>query len=154
MDCIKRSNRNKDTMRLLILCTGNSCRSQMAHGFLKSLDKNLVVCSAGTIPARRINEKAVAVMQEENIDISNHQPEPVEKYLTEAWDFVITVCDEANESCPVFPGKVNHRLHIGFEDPSKVIGSEEHIWSEFRRVRDEIKKRLKDLYDNMIKPKQ
>jgi arsenate reductase (thioredoxin) len=127
-------------MKILVLCTGNSCRSQMAHGFLQSFNSNIKVCSAGTQPASKINEKAVAVMNEVGIDISSHKPESVEKYLTEVWDYVITVCDDANETCPVFLGKVNHRLHIGFEDPSKVVGSDDFIWIEFRRVRDEIKK--------------
>ena len=133
-------------IRVLILCTGNSCRSQMAQGFLQSFDNKLDVYSAGTKPAARINEKAVAVMKEAGIDISNHKPEPVEKYLGEKWDYVITVCDEANETCPVFIGKVTHRIHIGFEDPSKVTGTDEFIWSEFRRVRDEIRKVMMRFY--------
>lgn len=139
-------------MNILILCTGNSCRSQMAHGFLQSLDKDLIVCSAGTIPSDRINEKAVVVMKEVGIDISNHKSESVEKYLDEVWDYVITVCDDANEACPVFYGKVNHRLHYGFEDPSKVSGTDEFIWSEFRRVRDKIKNKFNELYIKQIKP--
>jgi arsenate reductase (thioredoxin) len=139
-------------MKILILCTGNSCRSQMAHGFLQSFSSNIEVCSAGTNPASRINEKAVAVMKEAGIDISLHKPESVEKYIGEDWDYVITVCDDANETCPVFPGKVNHRLHIGFEDPSKASGSDEFIWREFRRVRDEIREKFKELYINQIKP--
>lgn len=139
-------------MKILILCTGNSCRSQMAHGFLQSFNKNLKVCSAGTIPAVKINEKAVSVMKEAAIDISRHRPKSVEIYLDEAWDYVITVCDEANETCPVFTGTVKHRLHNGFEDPSKVVGTDEFIWSEFRRVRDEIKEMFYDLYIKQIQP--
>jgi arsenate reductase len=139
-------------MKILILCTGNSCRSQMAHGFLQSFSSHIKVCSAGTNPAARINEKAVAVMKEAGIDISHHKPESVEKYLGEVWDYVITVCDDANETCPVFLGKVTHRLHIGFEDPSKASGSDEFIWSEFRRVRDEIREKFKELYFDLIKP--
>ena len=138
-------------IRVLILCTGNSCRSQMAQGFLQSFDNKLDVYSAGTKPAARINQKAVAVMKEAGIDISNHKPEPVEKYLGEKWDYVITVCDEANETCPVFIGKVTHRIHIGFEDPSKVTGTDEFIWSEFRRVRDDIRKRLMRFYETNLK---
>ena len=139
-------------MNILILCTGNSCRSQMAHGFLQSFDKNIMVFSAGTNPASRVNEKAIAVMKEVGIDIGSHKPEYVEKYLGDVWDYVITVCDDANETCPVFIGKVTHRLHIGFEDPSKAVGSDEFIWSEFRRVRDEINNKFHDLYINQIKP--
>jgi arsenate reductase (thioredoxin) len=133
-------------MKVLILCTGNSCRSQMVHGFLQSFNNNIIVCSAGTNPSQKVNEKAVVVMKEVGIDISHHKPKPIEIYLDEVWDYVITVCDDANETCPVFLGKVNHRLHLGFEDPSKVAGTDEFIWSEFRRVRDEIKTKFYDLY--------
>jgi arsenate reductase len=139
-------------MKVLILCTGNSCRSQMAHGFLQSFDSNIKVCSAGTKPASKINEKAVAVMNEVGIDISHHKPESVEKYLGEVWDYVITICDDANETCPLFVGKVTHRLHIGFEDPSKVVGTDEFIWSEFRKVRDEIQEKFYGLYIKQLKP--
>jgi arsenate reductase len=133
-------------MKVLILCTGNSCRSQMAHGFLQSFDGNLNVCSAGTNPTQKVNEKAVVVMKEVGIDISHHQPKSVEIYLDEVWDYVITVCDDANETCPVFLGKVKHRLHIGFEDPSHATGTEEFIRREFRRVRDEIKEAFYQFY--------
>ena len=139
-------------MRILILCTGNSCRSQMAQGFLQSFSNNIEVFSAGTVPAEKISGKAAIVMKEAGIDISDHRPKPVEIYLNDTWDFVITVCDEANETCPLFSGKVNHRLHIGFKDPSKATGSEEFVMSEFRRIRDEIKKKFYDLYLNNIKP--
>jgi arsenate reductase len=111
----------------------------MAQGFLQSFNKDIKVCSAGTEPAPVINEKAVAVMMEAGIDISNHKPEPVEKYAGEDWDYVITVCDNARETCPVFTGRVKNRLHIGFEDPSKVSGNDEFIMSEFRRIRDQIR---------------
>jgi arsenate reductase len=139
-------------MKVLILCTGNSCRSQMAHGFLQSFDMNLMVRSAGTEPATKINPKAVAVMKEAGIDISDHKPTMVDQYLNEEWDYVITVCDNAKETCPVFLGNVTHRLHIGFEDPSNAIGTEEFIWSEFRRVRDEIKQGFYTFYVEQIKP--
>ena len=141
-------------MKILILCTGNSCRSQMAHGFLQSFDKNIVVCSAGTEPAKQVNQKAVKVMSEVDIDISHHYPKMVDQYLADEWDYVITVCDNANETCPAFFGKVKHRLHMGFEDPSHATGTEEHIWSEFRRVRDEIKDAFYTFYVEQIKPKQ
>jgi arsenate reductase len=138
-------------MKVLILCTGNSCRSQMAHGFLKSFDKNIIVCSAGTYPAQKINEKAVVVMEEAGIDISQHTPKSVEMYLEKVWDYVITVCDDANETCPLFSGKVKHRLHIGFEDPSQAVGTDAFIWGEFRKVRDEIKTKFYELYTQQIK---
>jgi len=112
-----------------------------------------MVKSAGTQPADEVNPKAVKVMEEEGIDISNHKPEMVNKYLNENWDYVITVCDDANETCPFFPGEVRHRLHIGFEDPSHAIGTDEFIWSEFIRVRNEIKEAFKKLYTEEIKPK-
>lgn len=133
-------------MKVLILCTGNSCRSQMAHGFLQSFDKNLQVFSAGTEASGKLNSKAVEVMNEIGIDISGHTSDSVEKYLDEKWDYVITVCGGANESCPAFVGDVKHRLHIGFDDPSHVVGSEAFIMSEFHRVRDEIKTRFHQFY--------
>lgn len=138
-------------MKILILCTGNSCRSQMAHGFLQSFDKSLTVCSAGTQASGKLNEKAVAVMEEAGIDISRHTSDSVDKYLDEEWDYVITVCGGANEACPAFIGKVKHRLHIGFDDPSHVTGTDEYIWSEFCRVRDEIKEGFYTFYVENIK---
>lgn len=133
-------------MKVLILCTGNSCRSQMAHGFLQSFDKSLEVHSAGTQPAPQVNTLAVGVMKEAGIDISSHTPKNVSIYLNDAWDYVITVCGGANETCPTFIGKVGKRLHIGFDDPSNAQGSEEFVTSEFRRVRDEIRKRISEFY--------
>lgn len=126
--------------RILILCTGNSCRSQMAEGFLKSFDKELEVYSAGTKPADKVNPRAIQVMKEIGVDISNGIPEDVNKYINQSFDYVITVCDNAKETCPVFIGKVGKQLHIGFEDPAEATGTEEEILSVFRKVRDEIKK--------------
>lgn len=139
-------------MKVLILCTGNSCRSQMAHGFLQSFDKNITVCSAGTKAAGKLNAGAVAAMADAGIDITNHTSDAVEQYLGEEWDYVITVCGGANETCPAFIGKVKHRLHIGFDDPSHAVGSEEFIKSEFIRVRDEIKEGFYKFYVENIKP--
>lgn len=133
-------------MRILILCTGNSCRSQMAHGFLQSFDDTIEVCSAGTQPAEQVNPNAIAVMQEIGIDLSGHTPTSVSQYLDQEWDYVITVCGNANETCPVFAGKVKHRLHIGFNDPSETVGTDEFIKNEFRRIRNEIQKRFYELY--------
>jgi len=138
-------------MKILILCTGNSCRSQMAEGFMRSFDKTLEVYSAGTEPANQVNQKAVKVMLEAGIDISHHKPKLVDQFLNDAWDYVITVCDHANETCPAFFGKVKKRLHIGFEDPSHAIGTDDFIMGEFRRVRDEIRKRLYDFYEDNLK---
>ena len=133
-------------MRILILCTGNSCRSQMAHGVLQSFDDAIKVCSAGTQPAEQVNPHAIAVMQEIGIDISGHTPTNVKQYLNQEWDYVITVCGNANETCPTFAGKVKHRLHIGFDDPSETAGTDEYIESEFRRIRDSIRAVFYDFY--------
>lgn len=133
-------------MKVLILCTGNSCRSQMAHGFLQSFDKDIQVFSAGTKPASQVNLRAVEVMQEVGIDLSSHTPKSVELYLGETWDYVITVCGGANETCPMFTGKVGQRLHIGFDDPSDAQGTEAFILGEFRRVREEIRNRFWEFY--------
>jgi arsenate reductase len=141
----------QNKMKVLILCTGNSCRSQMAHGFLQSFDSNLAVRSAGTAASGKVNETAIAVMKEVGVDISHHTSDKIDKYLGEDWDYVITVCNEANEVCPYFPGKVKKRMHMGFDDPSKVTGTEEFILSEFRRVRDEIKDAFYKLYLNELK---
>lgn len=133
-------------MRILILCTGNSCRSQMAEGFLKSFDPAMEVYSAGTDPSDRVHPKAVLAMQELDIDISGHHPQKVDEYLHEAFDYVITVCGHAQENCPVFLGEVRHRLHIGFDDPAVASGTEEEIMGEFRRIRDEIRARMHAFY--------
>jgi arsenate reductase (thioredoxin) len=125
----------------------------MAQGFLQSFDKRLQIYSAGTVPASRINPVAVKVMKEAGIDISKNKPENVEQYLNEAWDYVITVCDDANESCPVFPGKVRNRLHMGFEDPSKVKGSYTEIMNAFYDARNEIKDAFYELFESELKRK-
>jgi len=121
----------------------------MAHGFLQSFGPELQVFSAGTEPSAQVNPKAIAVMKEAGIDISHHTPTHVEKYLDQEWDYVITVCDDANETCPAFLGKVKHRLHFGFEDPSKATGSEEFIWNEFRRIRDMIRQKFYEFYKSL-----
>ncbi len=139
-------------MKVLILCTGNSCRSQMAHGFLQSFDNRITVCSAGTEASGKLNQKAVEVMKEIGIDISHHTSDQVDTYINDEWDYVITVCGGANENCPAFLGKVKHRLHIGFDDPSHALGSPEFIQSEFIRVRDEIRAGFYTLYEEQIKP--
>ena len=136
-------------MKILILCTGNSCRSQMAHGFLQSFDPGLTVRSAGTQASGMLHPEAVEVMKEVGIDISHHTSDSVDLYLGEEWDYVITVCGGANEACPAFIGKVKHRLHIGFDDPSFADGTDEFIRSEFIRVRDEIRVAFRDFYDTM-----
>lgn len=135
--------------RVLILCTGNSCRSQMAEGFLRSLDPTLEVFSAGTNPAVRVHPKAVAAMKEACIDLSGAYPKNVDQFADQPFDYVITVCDHAKESCPVFTGNVKHRLHIGFDDPAEATGAEEEVMAVFRRVRDEIKQRFWEWYSGL-----
>jgi len=138
-------------MKILVLCTGNSCRSQMAEGFLKSFDPRLKVFSAGTNPAEKINPFAVRVMKEIGIDISEQYPKDVERFLGDEFDYVITVCDNAKETCPVFTGRVRNRLHIGFEDPAEAVGSEEEVLPVYRRVRDQIAVAFRKLYDESIR---
>ena len=123
----------------------------MAHGFLQSFDSHQEVYSAGTSPAEHVHPLAISVMAEVGIDISHHVPRNVKEYLDEPWDYVITVCGGANETCPIFVGKVGKRIHIGFDDPSNVVGSKEHVISEFRRVRDDIRKAFCDFYATYVK---
>jgi len=138
-------------MKILILCTGNSCRSQMAEGFLKSFDANLEVHSAGTEPSTEVHPKAVEVMNELDIDLTDNYPKKVDEFLKDEFDYVISVCGGAKESCPTFVGKVKKNIHIGFDDPADAIGTEEEIYSEFRRIRDEIKRDFYKFYqENLI----
>ena len=122
----------------------------MAHGFLQSFDSNLHVRSAGTEPAERINPHAVEVMAETGIDISRHTPHQVDEYLDEEWDYVITVCDNAKETCPAFYGKVRHRFHLGFEDPSLATGSPGFIRGEYIRIRNLIHETFLKFYNENI----
>ncbi|MDI6803839.1 MAG: arsenate reductase ArsC [Bacteroidota bacterium] len=137
-------------LRILILCTGNSCRSQMAEGFFKSLDEKLEVFSAGTNPASEVNPYAVRVMQEIGIDIRRHHPKNVNEFLHQSFDYVITVCDHARESCPVFSGNVLQNLHIGFHDPAEAVGTDEEVLQVYRKVRDEIREKFTELYNATI----
>lgn len=136
--------------KILILCTGNSCRSQMAEGFLKSFNPDLEVYSAGTFPASKVSSKAIKVMNEIGIDISTGYPKDVNVFLNDSFDYVITVCDNAKESCPIFRGNVKEQIHIGFDDPVEAVGTEEEILSEFKRVRDEIKNRFLEFYKSVL----
>ena len=137
--------------KILILCTGNSCRSQMAEGFLKSFDSELEVHSAGTKPSSQVHPKAIQVMSEVGMDLSKNYPKNADQYINDEIDFVITVCDNAKESCPVFMGNVGKQLHIGFEDPAEVKGTEEEILTEFRKIRDEIKNDFFNFYNEYIR---
>ena len=122
----------------------------MAEGFLKSFGENLEVYSAGTKPAEKVNPYAVKSMKEIGIDISSGIPESVDKYLYDSFDFVITVCDNAKETCPIFAGKVKKQLHIGFDDPADAVGTEEEVMPVYRRVRDEIRKEFNEFYKKKI----
>ena len=133
-------------MKILILCTGNSCRSQMAEAFLKSFDPLLEAYSAGTHPSAQVHPNAIAVMKEAGIDLTGAYPKSVDQFITEPFDYVITVCDHAKETCPVFSGHVRHRLHMGFDDPAEARGTEEEVLSVFRRVRDEIRRQFYQFY--------
>ncbi|MCX7877708.1 MAG: arsenate reductase ArsC [Ignavibacteria bacterium] len=134
--------------KILVLCTGNSCSFQMAEGYLKSLNKNLEVYSAGTKPAEKVNPLAVKVMKEIGIDISHHYPKDVEQFVSQSFDYVITVCDNAKETCPVFHGKVGEIIHKGFEDPAEAKGEESEVIGIYRRVRDEIISELRNFVES------
>jgi arsenate reductase (thioredoxin) len=128
-----------DKPTILILCTGNSCRSHMAEGILRQAACDLVgVQSAGSKPAGYVHPKAIEVMREIGVDISSHTSKHMNEFLGGDVDTVVTVCGNADQACPMFPGQVN-RYHWGFDDPAKAQGSEEEISAEFRRVRDQIK---------------
>ncbi len=137
-------------MKILIICTGNTCRSQMAEGFMKSFDAQLEVYSAGTKAEKQVNPYAVKAMSEIGIDISKHYPKQVDEFLIIDFDYVITVCDGAKEICPIFTGKVKKRLHIGFEDPADAKGTENEVMPVYRRIRDEIKEKFYELYSDTI----
>ena len=122
----------------------------MAEGFLKSLNPNLEVYSAGTKPADKVNPFAVKAMSEIGIDISNGLAEDVEKYINQSFDYVITVCDNAKEVCPVFNGEVNQKLHIPFEDPADATGTKKEVLTVYRKVRDEIKEQFSEFYKKEI----
>ena len=123
----------------------------MAEGLLKSFGPELEVHSAGTHPAKEVNPNTIIVMNEIGIDISDQYPKDVSKYINERFDYVITVCDNAKESCPVFSGKVSQRLHIGFVDPADAKGSKQQILNEYREVRDEINTSFRQLYETKLK---
>jgi len=143
----------KNEMKILIICTGNTCRSQMAEGFLKSFDPEIEVFSAGVKAEKQINPFAVEVMQEVGIDISRQHPKPVELFLKETFDYVITVCDSAQEACPYFTGAVKQRLHMGFDDPTAAKGSQEEIMEEYRKVRDHIQSSFRHFYKDHLAQK-
>jgi len=137
-------------MRILILCTGNSCRSQMAEGIIRKLNSKIEVFSAGTRPEKQVNKYAVKVMSEIGIDISQHYPKHVDDFISQSFNYVITVCDNAKEACPVFIGKVGKKVHIGFEDPADAKGTDEEIIAVYRKIRDLIKIKFTKFYNEEI----
>jgi arsenate reductase len=125
--------------RILILCTGNSCRSQIAEGYLKHFAKDKAEVYSAGIETHGVNPKAIAIMKEDGIDISQNTSNNVIEYRNIVFDFVITVCDNAKERCPIFPSTAK-QVHHNFPDPAKAIGTQEEIMQQFRNVREEIKK--------------
>ena len=124
---------------VLILCTGNSCRSHLAEGIFRAAAGDLIeVASAGSKPAGYVHPKSIEVMKEIGIDISGHSSKHLDEFLNRNVDTVITVCGNADQACPMFPGQMN-RYHWGFDDPAHATGSEEEILNEFRRVREQIR---------------
>ncbi len=131
-----------DKKRVLVLCTGNSCRSQMAEGWVNHLlGTRWEARSAGTAPAPGVHPLAVRAMAEAGVDISGAKPEHVDVHLDQSWDLVVTVCDSAKEACPAFPRRVP-KLHLSFFDPAVAEGTDDEKMTVFRRVRDEIRDRL------------
>jgi len=124
--------------KVLVLCTGNSCRSQIAEGYLRYFAKNKSVIYSAGIETHGVNPRAIAVMKEDGVDISKHTSNNINEYLNIDFDFVITVCDNAKESCPYFPTKAK-KFHKNFPDPAKSTGTEGEIMQQFRIVRDMIK---------------
>jgi len=136
--------------KILVLCTGNSCRSQMAEGYLRHLAGNIFdVTSAGLAPSV-VNPGAIQVMAEDGIDISSHSSKNVDLFTEQEFDYIITVCDNAKERCPIFPGS-GKRIHWSFRDPAEAAGSEQEVLAVFRTVRDQIKEKLTEFVAKSIK---
>lgn len=136
--------------KTVIICTGNSCRSQMAEGWLRSFDERLEIVSAGVKPELSMNRYAIKVMEEVGIDIKNHFPKSVNDYKDYDFDYIITVCDSAKTNCPVFSSKTARLIHLPFEDPADAKGSDEEIIEVYRRVRDQIRDKFYEFYKDMV----
>jgi arsenate reductase (thioredoxin) len=135
--------------RILILCTGNSCRSQIAEGYVRHFFGDRVDVYSAGVETHGVNPRAVAVMREDGIDISSHTSDHVDKYLDINFDYIFTVCDHASERCPFFPGNAK-RIHHNFPDPAKATGTEEEIMKRFREVRDEISEYVQAKFKSKI----
>ncbi len=129
---------------ILVLCTGNSCRSQMAHGYLKTLGNGKIDVYSAGIETHGLNPGAVSIMKEDGIDISDHTSNHVDEYEGIDWDYIITVCDHAKENCPFIPSASAKRLHHNFSDPSKISGTVEEIHQAFENTRNEIREYLQN----------
>ena len=136
---------------ILVLCTGNSCRSQIAHGYLAAMTIGKANVYSAGVETHGVNPKAIAIMKEDGIDISNHTSNNITEYFDVAFDYVITVCDNAKERCPYFPTKAL-KFHYNFPDPAKAIGTEEQIMSEFRAVRELIKTYCEEFVQEQVIP--
>jgi len=132
--------------QILILCTGNSARSQMAEALINARRDDWQAVSAGTQPAERVNPYALRALEEIGINTQGSRPTHIDEFIGRPFDMVITVCDDANENCPVWPGQ-GRRIHVGFPDPAKAEGTDEEIMEVFRSVRDDIERRLLPLLD-------
>ncbi|MFC5047489.1 arsenate reductase ArsC [Aquimarina hainanensis] len=124
--------------KILVLCTGNSCRSQMAEGYLRHFAKEAATIYSAGVETHGVNPRAISIMKEDGIDISSHTSNNLDEYLDITFDYILTVCDNAKERCPFFPGKAE-RFHYNFFDPSKITGTEEEIHKAFEKTRNEIK---------------
>jgi arsenate reductase len=135
--------------KILVLCTGNSCRSQIAEGYLRYFANNQADVYSAGVETHGVNPRAIATMQEDGLDISNHTSNNIEEYANIEFDFVITVCDNAKERCPYFPSHAK-RCHYNFPDPAKASGTEEEVREQFRQVRQQIKSYCKRFIDENI----
>lgn len=146
---VKENTNHKIMKRILVLCTGNSCRSQIAEGYLKYFANGKAAIYSAGIETHGVNPRAIAVMKEDSVDISQHTSNNVEEYHTIDFDYVITVCDNAKERCPFFPSSAK-KFHYSFPDPAKSNGNEEEIMQQFRNVRDMIKTYCKNFVDENL----
>ena len=136
-------------MNILVLCTGNSCRSQLAEGYLRKFAGDKANIYSAGIETHGVNPRAIATMKEDGIDISKHTSNNVDEYANIDFDYIITVCDNAKEACPVFSSKAK-KFHYNFPDPAKATGNEEEIMAQFRAVREMIKDYSKSFVDNNL----
>ena len=134
---------------ILVLCTGNSCRSQIAEAYLTHFGGDRVNVYSAGVETHGVNPRAIATLKEDGLDISHHTSNHVDEYLSIPFDFILTVCDHAQERCPVFPSSAQ-RFHCNFMDPAKAVGSEEEIMSQFAEVRNEIKMYCQQFIDHQL----